>query len=150
MTRLQFSILHTSTKIPPRRRGRVDSGEAFAKDRFPRNLSRIPLTKFPEIREPAYVPRGTRYCASGVPSKKVRREVYKRKRREERSRPLRECVRSSLHSPLRRRVTQPRAKIRTGIAAITGRPRETGISIIRGHLNTAVLKNNRGGRGGGE
>lgn len=57
-------------------------------------------------------------------------------------------VRSS--APSRREVTQPRAKIRTGIAAITGRPRETGIFIIRGHLNTAVLKNNRRRRRTGE
>lgn len=54
----------------------------------------------------------------------------------------------SVYAPLHLRgVTQPRAKIRTGIAAITGRPRETGIFIIRGHLNTAVLKNKRGERG---
>lgn len=51
----------------------------------------------------------------------------------------------SLHSFVEH-GTQPRAKIR--IAAITCGPRETGIFIIRGHLNTAVLKNNRPGGGG--
>lgn len=61
---------------------------------------------------------------------------------EERSRPVSACT-PGMHVRAPSEVYAPRAKIRTEIAAITGRPRETGIFIIRGHLNTAVQRRRR-------
>lgn len=67
-----------------------------------------------------------------VRGKKVRRGIRRGKKEADRA-----CCTWSMYVRAPSKVYAPRAKIRIEIAAITDRPREMGVFIIRGHLNTA-------------
>lgn len=152
------------SEVPP---GGSDSSEAFAQDPLPASRAIYPrsLRNSREIREAQRcLARRVSRAYADVPSKKRnagakrskkkgrrrrthenagRRKETRRRRAEERWVPTCVSSRRFVHSE---EPYAPRAKIRTGLAAITRGQRETVIFIIRGHLNTAVPRGERDSR----